>query len=67
MLRKSSTEVSWLCAVIVAVNCWPSATGCAPSEPTDTVLFCWATAVVMSVGVSWNCASLSGSIQIRIA
>ena len=52
---------------MVAVNCWPFTTGWLPRLPTETVLFCWATAVVMSVGVSWNCASRSGSIQIRIA
>ena len=30
-------------------------------------LLCAATAAVMSEGVSWNCANLSGSSQIRIA
>ena len=67
MRWKSSTLVSWLWAVIVAVNCWPGTTGWVPSAPTETVAFCAATAAVMSEGVSWNCASLSGSSQIRIA
>ncbi len=52
---------------MLAVNCWPGTTGWLPSDPTETVEFCSATALVMSPGVNWYCASRSGSSQIRIA
>ena len=52
---------------MVAVNCCPGTTGCVPSEPTDTVVFCASTAETTSAGVSWYCTSLRGSSQIRMA
>ena len=67
MRSNSSTVVSWLCAVIVAVNCCPRVTGCVPSEPTETVVFCACTALTTSAGVSAYSTSFNGSSQIRIA
>ena len=67
MFSNSSRLDSWLWAVIVAVNCWPSTTGSAPSVPTETVVFWAEIAAVISAGVSWYSASDSGSSQTRSA
>ncbi|MNT08477.1 hypothetical protein D3C72_1432210 [compost metagenome] len=63
----SSTVLSLVRAVMVALSIWSLTAGSAPSCPADTCAFCEFSAEMMSDGISANCSSLPGSIQMRMA
>ena len=63
----SSAEVICVCAMMLALICWPCTTGVAPMAPAATCAFCVWIAAVMSDGTSWYFCIASGSSQTRMA
>ena len=67
MFWNSSTDLSFVRAVMVALSCWLGGAGSAPSWPADTCAFCAFSAAMMSDGISANFCSSAGFIQMRMA
>ena len=67
MFLNSSTVLSLVRAVMVALSCWSGAAGRAPSCPAETWAFCAFSAAMMSDGINANFCNRAGFIQMRMA
>ena len=67
MFSNSSTVLSLVRAVIVALSCWSATAGSAPSWPAETCAFWLLSAAITSEGISAYFCSFAGSSQMRIA